>query len=179
MFTIVAECKAMASAERVAEVEREVARMLALMGAQQASIEEQKKSLVDYIQLEFTQTKMGMGEIVEEARKEFGAQRIQLQNLYERTAVELAALKERMEKAEAAAQGQRKGRLIEAKQMVPRVLTKQEEWKVWKSEVEDYCEVVKGGMKEALEAVKGQKKRWKKGTWRRSGGKNGLSYGGC
>ena len=84
-----------------------------------------------------------MGEIVEEARQEFGAQRIQLQNLYERTAVELAALEERMEKAEAAAQGQGKGRLIQARQMVPRVLTKQEEWKVWKSEVEDYCEVVR------------------------------------
>ena len=28
---------------------------------------------------------------------------------------------------------------------------------MWTSEVEDYCEVVRGGMKEALEAVKGQK----------------------
>ena len=46
LFKIVAECEAMASTERVAEVEREVARMQALMGAQQASIEEQKKSLV-------------------------------------------------------------------------------------------------------------------------------------
>ena len=80
-----------------------------------------------------------------------------MQALYESTAVELAALRERMERAEVAGQGQGKGRLIQAKQMVPRVLTKQEEWKVWKSEVEDYCEVVKGGMKEALEAVKGQK----------------------
>ena len=103
----------MSTAERVDAVEREVARIQALMGAQEASIVGQKKALVDYIQSEFTKTKMGMGEIVEEARKEFGAQRIQLQNLYERTAVELAALKERMEKAEAAAQGQGKGRLID------------------------------------------------------------------
>ena len=147
----------MATAESVAELGREVAKMQALMGAHEASIEDQKKALVDYIQSEFTQTKLVMGGIVEEARREFVSQRSQMQVLYESTAVELAALKERMEKAEVAAQGQGKGRLIQAKQMVPRVLTKQEEWKVWKSEVEDYCEVVKGGMKEALEAVKGQK----------------------
>ena len=146
----------MAAAERIAEVEREVARMQALMGAQEASVEEQKAALVDYIQSEFVKTKLGMGGIIEEARKEFAAQRSQMQVLYESTAVELATVKERMEKAQAAAQGQGTTRLIHAKQMVPRVLTKQEEWKVWKSEVEDYCEVVKGGMKEALEALKGQ-----------------------
>ena len=28
---------------------------------------------------------------------------------------------------------------------------------MWRSEVEDYCEVVKDGMKEVLEAVKGEK----------------------
>ena len=117
----------MATAESVAEVGKEVAKMQALMGAHEASIEDQKKALVDYIQSEFTQPKLGMGGIVEEARREFVSQRSQMQVLYESTAAELAALKERMENAETAAQGQGKGRLIHAKQMVPRVLTKQEE----------------------------------------------------
>ena len=120
----------MATAERLTAMEGEIAQLQALMGAQEANIEEQEKALVDFLQAEFTKTKMGMGGIVEEARKEFGAQRLQMQVLYESTVAELAALKERMDKAEVASQGQGKGRLIQAKQMVPRVLTKQEEWKV-------------------------------------------------
>ena len=54
---------AMAAEERLASVERQMERMQASFGTHEASIEEQKKVLLDYIQKEFSTTKLGMMEI--------------------------------------------------------------------------------------------------------------------
>ena len=47
--------------------------------------------------------------------------------------------------------------MVVAKQIVPRVMEKTEEWKGWKEEVEDYCEAVSEGMKEMLAEAKSKK----------------------
>ena len=77
-FSYLYGSRAMSTADRLAEVENAMTTLQALMGAQEASIEDQKKALVDYMQSEFAKTKLGMGGIVEEARKEFGTQRRQM-----------------------------------------------------------------------------------------------------
>ena len=146
--------------ERMIALESEVTQVKASMAVQEAVFEKQKKDLIDYVEKEFATSKLAMNEIIEAARAEFGTQRLHLQSLYEGTAQELVAMKERVDRMSSGTGGpggKEQGKLIEPKQMVPRMLDKQEDWKLWRSEVEDYCEVVKEGMKEALEAVKGQK----------------------
>ena len=130
----------MATEERIAALERHMERMQASFGTHEAGIEEQKKVLLDYIQKEFSTTQLGMMEIAEEARKEFHLQRTQLQSLYEATAFELAGIKAKCDKFESSGQQTKEqSKLIGAKQMIPRVLEKPEDWKTWRSEIEDYC----------------------------------------
>ena len=103
-------------------------RMQASFGTHEAGIEEQKKMLLGCIQKEFSTTKLGMMEIAEEARKEFHLQRTQLQSLYEATALELAGIKAKCDKFESSVQQTKEqGKLIGAKQMIPRVLDKPED----------------------------------------------------
>ena len=142
--------------ERCVQLEAEVSQMKVSLSVHEAGLEHQKKNLLDYIEKEFATTKLVMTEIVEGAKIEFNAQRTQLQGLYEATAHELASIKERIEKNEGPGHKDH-GKLVAAKQMIPRVLENPEDWKKWKSEVEDYCEVVKEGMKAVLEATKGKK----------------------
>ena len=90
------------------------------MEAKDKGLEEQKKVLVDYIDKEFTTHKLVMQEIVEGAKVEFAAQRMNLQTLYEATVKELEAMKEKLEEVET--KGARNGKegFLAAKHMLPR-----------------------------------------------------------
>ena len=48
----------------------------------------------------------------------------------------------------------RKGTLLNTKDMKPSLLEKEEQWRKWKAEVEDYCEEVYPGMKDILERAR-------------------------
>ena len=136
-------------AERFAQLEAEVSQLKVSLGVHEAGLEQQKKHLLDYIEKQFAMTKLAMTEIVEGAKIEFNAQRAQLQGLYETTAHELASIIERIERNEWSVHKDH-GKLIGAKQMLPRVLEKPEDWKVWRSDLEDSYDVLREGMKEAL-----------------------------
>ena len=108
----------MVSAEKFSEMERAIEKLQVDLGRYEATIDEQKVALLDYIQQEFATTKLGMVEIAEQASKEFGVQRAQLQSLYEATAQELAGINATLAQAQT---GKDQWRLIDAKQMLPRV----------------------------------------------------------
>ena len=81
-----------------------------------------------------------------------------LRGLYEQAAKAVGELQVRLEKVEvkveASGEGGRKGKsLIHPKNMSPDKLAKQEDWKSWKSDVEDYCEENFPGMKDILERI--------------------------
>ena len=154
---------------RLQEIEEEFSQIKIHMAAKDKGIDEQKKALIDYIDKEFATHKLVMHEIVEGAKVEFAAQRMNLQTLYEATTKELEAVKDRLEEAERKDSHKGKGQFLSAKHMIPKTLEKQDEWKQWKSEVEDYCEVVMQGTKEVLEEVRNKKdaieERDLRGTW--------------
>ena len=85
---------------RIAHVEQEVTQLKIHVQAKDKGIEEQKKALVDYIDKEFATHKLVMQEIVEGAKVEFAAQRMNLQTLYEATTKELEVMKDRVEEVE-------------------------------------------------------------------------------
>ena len=142
---------------RLRELEEEVSHVKIQMQAKDRGLEEQKKAIVDYMDKEFATHKLVMNEIVEGAKTEFTAQRFNLQKLYEVTSNELESMKERLEDMEKKRPIQEKGKFLAAKHMLPKVLDKQDEWKQWKSEVEDYCELVMDGTKEVFEEVRNKK----------------------
>ena len=85
---------------RIAEVEQEVTQIRIHIDAKDKGIEEQKKVLLDYIDKEFATHKLVMQEIVEGAKVEFAAQRMNLHTLYEATVKELETMKDRLEDVE-------------------------------------------------------------------------------
>ena len=111
---------------RITDMEQEVAELKIHMAAKDKGIEEQKKALVDYIDKEFATHKLVMQEIVEGAKAEFSAQRINLHTLYEATTKEIVAMKDRLEEVEKRGTQNSKGKKIAAKHMIPRTLDKQE-----------------------------------------------------
>ena len=127
--------------ERMKVLEEEVTQLKLHMLAKDKGLEEQKKALVDYIDKEFATHKLVMNEIVEGAKTEFTAQRFNLQQLYEVTSNNLEGMKGRLEEVEKKGNHNGKGKFLAAKHMLPRTLDKQEDWKQWKSEVEDCCEI--------------------------------------
>ena len=142
---------------RVAEVEKEIVQLKIHMEAKEKGIEEQKKTLVDYIDKEFATHKLVMQEIVEGAKAEFASQRLNLQTLYEAMVKELEAVKERVEEVGTKGYQHGKEKFLAAKHMLPRTFEKQEDWKQWKGEVEDYCDVIMEGTKDVLEEVRSKK----------------------
>ena len=67
-------------------------------------------------------------------------------------------MKEKVREVEGKGPSERKPKFIAAKHMLPRTLDKQDDWKQWKSEVEDYCEVVMEGTKDIMEEIRKQKR---------------------
>ena len=131
--------------DRIKQLEEEVITLKMHVAAKDKGLEEEKKAIVDYMEKEFATHKLVMNEIVEGAKTEFTSQRFNLQKLYEVTSNELEGVKERLEQVEKNGYHHGKGKILAAKQMMPRVLDKQEDWKQWRSEVEDYCEEVMDG----------------------------------
>ena len=126
------------------------------MKTKDRGLEEQKKVIVDYIENEFTTHKL-VHEIVEGAKAEFTSQRFNLQQVYKATMKELERMKEKVREVEGKGPSERKPKFIAAKHMLPRTLDKQDDWKLWKSEVEDYCEVVMEGTKDIMEEIRNKK----------------------
>ena len=142
---------------RVSTVEAELTQVKTTLAVHEAGVEAQKKTLLDHIDKEFATHKLVIQEIIEGSKSEFSAQRFSLQQLYETTMKELESLKEKVREVERKPTTAGKTKFIAAKHMLPRTLDKQEEWKQWKSEVEDYCEVVMEGTKDVMEEVRNKK----------------------
>ena len=124
------------------------------MKAKDRGLEEEKKAIVDYMEKEFATHKLVINEIVEGAKAEFTSQRFNIQQVYEATMKELESMKEKVSQVEGRGASGGRPKFLAAKHMLPRTLDKQEDWKQWKSEIEDYCETVMEGTKEVLEEVR-------------------------
>ena len=140
--------------EAMQNLEEEVTQLKIHIMTKDKGLEEQKKALMDYIDKEFATHKLVMQEIIEGAKVEFASQRMNLQTLYEATSKELEVMKDLLEEVERKGSQNGKTKFLVAKHMMPRTLDKQEDWKQWKGEVEDYCEEVMDGTKEVLEEVR-------------------------
>ena len=143
--------------DKVKELEEEVIRLKIHVAAKDKGLEEEKKEIVDYMEKEFATHKLVINEIVEGAKAEFTSQRLNIQQVYEATMKELGSMKEKVREVEGKGTNERMPKFIAAKHMLPRTLDKQEDWKAWKGEVEDYCEAVMEGTKDALEEVRSRK----------------------
>ena len=142
---------------RMTDIEQEVSQLKIHIMAKDQGLEEQKKVLIDHMDKEFATHKLVMQEIVEGPKVEFAAQGMNLHTLYETTTKELEAMKDRLYEVERKGSQDSKGKFLAAKHMLPRTLDKQEDWKQWKGEVEDYCEVVMDGTKEVFEEMRNKK----------------------
>ena len=111
---------------KLKELEDEVTQVKIQMNTKDRGLEEKKKAIVDYMEKEFATHKLVMQEIVEGAKAEFSAQRINLHTLYEATTKEIVAMKDRLEEVEKRGTQNSKGKKIAAKHMIPRTLDKQE-----------------------------------------------------
>ena len=88
--------------------------------------------------------------------EEVGKVTVGLQELYGQASEAIAELRNRLERVEGTGETRAPNRksLVHAKSIIPEKITKKEEWKQWKSDVEDYCEEMFEGMKEMLEKTR-------------------------
>ena len=143
--------------DKVKQLEEEITTLKMHVAAKDRGLEEEKKAIVDYMEKEFATHKLVINEIVEGAKAEFTSQRFNLHHLYESTTTELESIRDRVDAVEIKGTQHGKTKFLAAKHMLPRTLDKQEDWKQWKSEIEDYCEVVMEGTKDVLEEVRNKK----------------------
>ena len=99
------------------------------------------------------------GNLAAEVHKEFGKVSGGLQDLYKKTEAAVVGLTNRVLGLEVnynenPHKGKKKLSLLHVKDMRPKELTKDEEWRRWKADVEDYVEEAAPGMKDQLEKVK-------------------------
>ena len=87
----------MSAESRVTALEAEVTTIKLTLGSQFADLEKQKVELLDQLNLEFTQQKLKMHEVVEHARAEFDIVRTELKQLHDMTAMAIDDLKKKVE----------------------------------------------------------------------------------
>ena len=63
--------------EKIKELEEEITQIKIMIASKDQGLEDQKKILVDYMEKEFATHKLVMNEIVEGAKTEFTAQKVQ------------------------------------------------------------------------------------------------------
>ena len=78
-----------------------------------------------------------------------------LRDLYAKTAEAVTGLEKRMLSVEREKSNKEQKTLMNTKDMKPSVLNKDDEWRRWKSDIEDYAEEVFQGMKDMLDKAKG------------------------
>ena len=127
-----------------------------------SQLEGEKTVFLDSINKTFTDHKLVINEVVEGARSEFTNLRASQQALYESMATTVHGLDERLARLEAigsAAQadvegwGSRRG-YIPTKFTIPKTFTdKEEEWRQWKDDVEDYLDHANPGMRDLLNEI--------------------------
>ena len=78
-----------------------------------------------------------------------------LRNLYAKTAEAVTGLEKRVLHLERDRMGKEHKTLLNTKDMKPNILNKDDEWRRWKSDIEDYAEEVFHGMKDMLDQAKG------------------------
>jgi len=112
------------------------------LNAKLAVYEKQQKEIMDHMKVEVNQ----------EVQKVAG----DLRTLYTQVSEAMNTLVKRVDKLENVMNNQAKVKksLINPKHILPDKLTKTDEWKQWKSDVEDYCQEHFDGMKELLEKVR-------------------------
>ena len=131
--------------ERVKDSEDELIKVKIEINQLVGNLDEQKKELLDSLNLEFANVKIALNEIVVGARTEFEKHKAAIQALYEETAKNQGG------------KGSQNGYLLQ-KNMVPDQLTK-DNWRDWKEDAESYMDTVTKGMKEVLHEAAKEKRR--------------------
>ena len=154
------------------------------MASEVEQLRQEIQAELSQLQLKLAAYGSAQKEAQEAVASQLAAATLGLQELYAKASGAIGELKARVEKVvgnrEMGKDGKRKS-LIQAKDLVPDKLAKQEEWKTWRSDVEDYCEEQQEEMKAMLEKVrKGRLRSRRSGSLRqkKSGGKRQKSCGG-
>ena len=121
------------------------------------AVDELKADLADLrkkLQVYETQQEKIVAEMKSQLTIEVAAVATGLRELYEKVGTTVQQMEHRLVSLEKRDGTKGHRSLISAKHMTPEKLTKPEEWRNWKSDVEDYCEEQFSGMKEILDKVK-------------------------
>ena len=139
-------------AEQTDRAMEEVLRRVQALEAGQQRQQEQHNQLVQKLE-EYA------GNMAAAVKKEVDKLAEGLQDLYKKTEAAVVGLANRVQGLETNYQGNagkdKKKSLLHMKDMLPKELTKDEEWRKWKADVEDYVEETVPGMKEQMEKAKG------------------------
>ena len=116
----------------------------------------QKTDFKDATELEFTQHKLILGEVVEGARTEFVNIKAAVNDLYAKTEASIGEIQQKIISMENTAGGgrDRTGGYLPQKNMIPKPFSdKAEDWRQWSEDVADYLDSVNPGMKQLLDEI--------------------------
>ena len=154
---------AMSTEQKVKELNTRMDRMEIAMGTFAAQVEESKQQFLDMVQLEFTQRKVELETVVNDARGEFVRVREAMQAIFEKLDTDVGELKKRVEGMEHnGGHGEpAKGGLVDYKDMKPEVFDRsQESWRNRAEKLTDYLDARVRGVREVLtRVVRGGEKR--------------------
>ena len=121
------------------------------------AMEEEVRMLKEKLGIYEKQQQDLMGQMKSEVTGEVAKVAGGLRELYQQVSDAIGKLASRVEALEVGRSAERekpRRSLVELKDMKPEVLSKDEDWKRWKSEIEDYCSEAFDGMKDILEKVR-------------------------
>ena len=137
----------------VADVVKRLDKLEADFGVFKSVLDEQRVKMQDRIEVEFTNKTLEMENVILGAKTEFEDIRSKIQYIFDETAKIFADTTKRLDCLEQRSGGKQKGYLPVKNTLSKTMSNKSEEWKQWKSDVEDFVDDANPGMKEMFREI--------------------------
>ena len=140
--------------ERIETLERKLEAMEEGLAKYMRITEEQKEGFSDAVQRGMSILKAELGMTINDARGEFTKIREEIVNVWGQASSAVGELRGRIQElemggvGEGGSKGGGKGGYLLMKNMVPEVLSKDEEYRGWKEDTEDYLDENRPGMRD-------------------------------
>ena len=152
----------------VEALERKLEAMENEVGKYMRISEEQKEVFSDAVQKAMAELRNELGQTINDARAEFNKIREEMGAVWGQAGSAVGELRERIQQLEMGSTGEGggedgirkgggKGGYLPMKNMTPKVLSKEEEYRSWKEDVEDYLDESMPGMRELLKELAGER----------------------
>ena len=148
--------------EKMKAFERQLGQLQVTFGVFEAGLDGKAQKIMDDVMLQFSNVKIELDNVTNSAREEFAVQQQARQQLEATASAAVASLTTRVQLLEQ--QGGRKGDegghkgYLPKKNTIPRKIDdKEEDWRQWKADVEDFLDEENPGMKKFLEEIAKQK----------------------